>query len=104
MAKFKYNFFFSAHIIPGILLILISYIGLKPTIFITILIISFGLNGSVTIACTPNFHDISPNYAGFLYGIIDFVGLTSGFLAPLLAAFFTESGVIFNNRYIFNII
>lgn len=40
-----------------------------------------------------NSHDLAPNFAGSLYGIINFVGTTSGFIAPLLVAHYTGENV-----------
>lgn len=50
-----------------------------------------------------NTQDLAPNFAGTLYGIINFVGTTSGFLSPLIVAHFTADGVndlsfIFNEQ------
>lgn len=40
-----------------------------------------------------NSQDLAPNFAGTLYGIINFVGTTSGFISPLIVAHFTEEKV-----------
>ena len=40
-----------------------------------------------------NSQDLAPNHAGTLYGIINFVGSTSGFLTPLVVSFFTHEEV-----------
>lgn len=40
-----------------------------------------------------NSQDLAPNYAGTLYGIINFVGTTSGFISPLIVAHFTAEQV-----------
>ena len=100
---------------PALLLVLICYIGNNATVFISILTVAFGLNGAATVSTTPNFHDIGedltkmslqklkpflnpsgPNYAGALYGIVDCIGLTCGFVAPILVAYFTETKVNIN--------
>ena len=45
------------------------------------------------MSLSPGFHDIAPNYAGVTYGLVNFFGITSGFLAPLVAAHFTKYSV-----------
>jgi hypothetical protein len=40
-----------------------------------------------------NSQDLAPNFAGTLYGIINFVGTTSGFISPLIVAYFTQERV-----------
>ena len=40
-----------------------------------------------------NSQDLAPNFAGSLYGIINFVGTTSGFISPVLVAHFTAERV-----------
>lgn len=42
-----------------------------------------------------NSQDLAPNFAGTLYGIINFIGTTSGFISPVLVAHFTEHKVSF---------
>lgn len=37
-----------------------------------------------------SFLDLAPNFAGTLYGIINFTGTTTGFITPLLVAHFTQ--------------
>lgn len=40
-----------------------------------------------------NPQDLAPNYAGSIYGIINFVGITSGFITPLIVSYFTAEKV-----------
>jgi MFS transporter, ACS family, solute carrier family 17 (sodium-dependent inorganic phosphate cotransporter), other len=40
-----------------------------------------------------NSQDLAPNFAGSLYGIINFFGTTSGFISPIIVAHFTEKQV-----------
>lgn len=40
-----------------------------------------------------NSQDLAPNFAGSLYGIINFAGTTSGFITPLVVAHFTADSV-----------
>jgi MFS transporter, ACS family, solute carrier family 17 (sodium-dependent inorganic phosphate cotransporter), other len=55
--------------------------------------LSLGFNGAATMTNLQNTQDLAPNYAGTLYGIINFVGTTSGFISPMIVAHFTENEV-----------
>ena len=57
--------------------------------------LSLGFNGSSNLTNLINAHDIAPNYAGTIYGIINTVGTTAGFIAPLVVTYFTQERVIF---------
>lgn len=90
---------FSAHILPGLLLIAVGYVGFDPFWCVFLITLSLGFNGASTMTNLQNSQDLAPNYAGTLYGIINFVGTTSGFLSPLLVAYFTEEQV-FKQNYV----
>lgn len=82
---------FSAHIIPGALLLTIPYIN-NATLVISILTASLGFNGAATLTNLQNTQDLGPNFAGTLYSIINFIGMTSGVLGPLLKSNFEKYG------------
>lgn len=82
-----------AHIIPGLLLVGVGYIGFYPLICVAIVTCSLGFNGSATVTNLQNSQDLAPNYAGTVYGIINFVGTTTGFITPVVVGHFTEGGV-----------
>lgn len=46
-----------------------------------------------------NGQDLAPNFAGSIYSLINFVGTTSGFLTPMVVAFFTRNGVRYLSIY-----
>lgn len=46
-----------------------------------------------------NSQDLAPNYAGTVYGIVNFVGTTSGFITPLVVSHFTAERVISTKVY-----
>ena len=54
---------------------------------------SLGFNGCATLTNLTNSHDLAPNFAGTLYGIINTFGTTSGFFAPMVVAYFTKEKV-----------
>lgn len=57
--------------------------------------LSMAFNGSVVLTNLQNAHDLSPNYAGTVYGIVNSIGTTAGFLTPLVVAYFTHENVRF---------
>lgn len=86
----------SAHIIPGLMLVLHGYVGSNPYIHVSIITLSLGFNGASTLTNLQNSQDLAPNFAGSLYGIINFIGSSTGFIAPIMVAHYTENGV--NNK------
>lgn len=87
------NLSFLAHIIPGIFLVVLCFVGCDPYVCVAIITLSLGFNGAATMTNLQNSQDLAPNYAGSLYGIINFVGTTSGFISPLIVAHFTQEKV-----------
>lgn len=83
----------SAHIIPGLFLIALCFVGFDLHACIAIITLSLGFNGAATVTSLQNSQDLAPNFAGSLYAIINFVGTSSGFIAPLLLAHFTGENV-----------
>jgi ACS family sodium-dependent inorganic phosphate cotransporter len=60
---------------------------------VAVITLSLGFNGAATVTNLQNSQDLAPNFAGTLYGIINFVGTTSGFITPIIVAYFTKDGV-----------
>lgn len=67
--------------------------GCDPYICVAVITLSLGFNGAATMTNLQNSQDLAPNYAGSLYGIINFVGTTSGFISPIIVAHFTAQEV-----------
>ncbi|XP_063709262.1 sialin-like [Culicoides brevitarsis] len=87
-ANRKFFVIFS-HIIPGLFLTGLCFVQGYPYVAVTLVTLSLGFNGSATLTNLQNAQDLSPNYAGSLYGIANFFGTTSGFLSPMVVAHFT---------------
>lgn len=62
----------------------------KPYVCVTLITLSLGFNGASTVTNLQNSQDLAPNFAGTLYGIINFFGTTTGFITPVLVAHFTK--------------
>lgn len=79
--------------IPGLFLLLLCKIGYDPYICVAIITLSLGFNGAATMTNLQNSQDLAPNFAGSVYGMINFVGTMSGFISPLIVAYFTQERV-----------
>lgn len=44
-----------------------------------------------------NAHDLAPNFAGTIFGIVNGIANTSGFITPMVTAHFLKDGV--SDRY-----
>lgn len=86
----------AAHILPGLCLIGLAYVGHHPYWCVAVITISLGFNGASTLTNLQNSQDLAPNYAGTLYGVINFVGTTTGFLTPMVVGYFTKERVCLN--------
>lgn len=85
-----------SHIMPGLLLIVLVYWGyVSTTTSVALLTLSMGLNGAATLTNLQNHQDLSPNYAGTLYGIANSIGSSAGFFTPMITAYFTRDGSSF---------
>lgn len=74
----------------------------QPYVCVALITLSLGFNGASTVTNLQNSQDLAPNFAGTLYGIINFVGTTTGFITPTLVAHFTKEQNTMNEwTYIF---
>lgn len=73
-----------SHLLPGIFLIAVGYVGCSLVLANVFLILALGFNGAASISNLSNNQDLSPNFAGFLYGIMNTIGCTSGMIIPPL--------------------
>lgn len=71
-----------AHIIPGILMGLMGLAKCNAPIVIALLTLSMSVNGAVVVTNLANPTDLSPNFAGTIFGIISFIGGSTAFIAP----------------------
>lgn len=91
----------SAHVIPGLFLIGMCFVS-EPVVCVTLITLSLGFNGASTVTNLQLSQDLAPNFAGTLYGIINFIGTTTGFITPALVAYFTkEQNTMAEWTYIF---
>lgn len=85
--------FVSAHIIPGILLFSLRFVGDNPMYCVALITIALGLNGASTVVSLANAIDLAPNYAASLSSIIGTFSTSAGIIAPLVVSYFTSEHV-----------
>uniref|UniRef100_A0A182JXW7 Major facilitator superfamily (MFS) profile domain-containing protein n=1 Tax=Anopheles christyi TaxID=43041 RepID=A0A182JXW7_9DIPT len=96
------SFIVFSHFLPGAFLIALPFIGEDPIITVSCIIACLGFNGASTITNLVNAQDLSPNFAATLYGMMNFLATTAGFLAPMAVAFFTmEKNTMNEWKYVF---
>uniref|UniRef100_A0A1L8DEH7 Putative permease of the major facilitator superfamily protein n=2 Tax=Nyssomyia neivai TaxID=330878 RepID=A0A1L8DEH7_9DIPT len=97
------SFCIFSHIVPGLFLIGLCFVN-EPYTCVALITLSLGFNGASVLTNLANSQDLAPNFAGTLYGIMNAIGTTSGFLTPLVVAAFTrQENTIENWRYVFMI-
>ncbi|XP_015119073.1 putative inorganic phosphate cotransporter [Diachasma alloeum] len=69
-----------SHLLPGVCLIIVGYLGCSFFWANVFLVLALGFNGAASISNLSNNQDLSPNYAGFLYGIMNTIGCLSGII------------------------
>lgn len=83
------SFVTMSHFIPGLLLFGILLAGCDVTLCVILITCSLGFNGASTITNIQNNQDLSPNFAGTIYGIINCIGSTTGFFTPMITGYLT---------------
>ncbi|XP_055314147.1 sialin-like isoform X2 [Sitodiplosis mosellana] len=89
VTSIRKSFCLFSHILPGLCLIGLAYVGHHPYWCVAVITISLGFNGASTLTNLQNSQDLAPNYAGTLYGVINFIGTTTGFLTPMVVGHFS---------------
>ncbi|XP_050301269.1 sialin-like isoform X2 [Anthonomus grandis grandis] len=83
------SFTLFSHLIPGFFLIAQTFVGCHASWVITLITLSLAFNGASTITNLSNSQDLAPNFAGSIYGIINCIGSTSGFISPIIVGHLT---------------
>jgi hypothetical protein len=65
----------------------------NPYVYIGIITLSLGFNGASTMTNLQNSQDLAPNFAGTVYGVINFCGTSTGFITPMVVGAFTAESV-----------
>ncbi|XP_050501825.1 vesicular glutamate transporter 1-like [Diabrotica virgifera virgifera] len=84
------SFILASHIIPGILMICVIFMGCNWVPLIILLTFSMAINGAAVLTNLQNPQDLAPNFAGSIFGIISCIGGTTGFLVPAITGVFIQ--------------
>lgn len=93
-----------SHVVPALLLLAIPFWAdaERPYTVIALMTASFAFNGAVTMTSQSNFHDVAPKCAATVLAVVNSISSTSGFISPLVVAYFTNERVRtmrMSNRY-----
>lgn len=64
---------------------LIGVVGCNYPVVVFLIVLNQGLNGALVITHLVNPQDLAPNFAGTVYGIMNFIGMTTGFFVPTIS-------------------
>lgn len=78
-----------ASVLPGLLLALIGFLGCRITTILALLVLTIVVQGAGYSLCVLPMN-IAPNFSGTISGIGNTLGVTPGFLGPMVVAALTE--------------
>lgn len=84
---------FAAHVVPGLFLICIPFVGAEANTCVAFISLSLGFNGVSALTNVKNAQDLSPNYAATIFAIINCIGTSNGFIVPHIVTYFTSENV-----------
>lgn len=70
-----------------------GYVSGWPYLCVAFMTISLGFNGALAQSVLCNYHDLAPNYATTLNAFMNGISSCSGFVSPLIVAYFTADDV-----------
>ena len=76
--------------IPGVTVAALGYTTESWILCISVLSIGVGFGSASYMGHLAAVYDIAPTYSGTVYGFVNMVGNTTGFITPLVTATFTE--------------
>lgn len=91
----------SAHVIPGLLFISLSYVREDGIVIIVVISLAFAFNGAASLTNMQNPQDLAPNHAAIIYAIANCIATSSGFLTPVVATYFVTDSVIEFEKFLF---
>ncbi|XP_043464166.1 sialin isoform X2 [Leptopilina heterotoma] len=84
-------FMIFSHVAPGICLLGMTYAGCDKVLAVVMMILALAFNGAACQTSLQNHQDLSPNYAGSLYGIMNTFGSFPGFILPFIIGLLTDN-------------
>lgn len=84
----------AAHILPAFLMLSVPFVPAEQAhVCVVLMVLTFALNGAVTQTTVANYHDLGAATAASTKAIVTAMSGTSGFLSPLVVAYFTSERV-----------
>ncbi|XP_068973711.1 sialin isoform X1 [Bombus flavifrons] len=80
----------SSQVIPGIMLVLIGYLGCNIVLVLVVWFIAVTLITAAYAGAMANIVDIAPNFAGPVLAFAQTIHMTASFLSPIVAGLLTE--------------
>lgn len=72
----------------------VSLAGCNAPFAVTVIVLSLGFNGASTLTNLQNCQDLAPHFAGTIYGLVNCIGSSSGFITPSITSYITQERVI----------
>lgn len=79
-----------SQVIPGIMLVLIGYLGCNIVLVLVVWFIAVTLITAAYAGAMANIVDIAPNFAGPVLAFAQTIHMTASFLSPIVAGLLTE--------------
>lgn len=101
LTRLRKIFCICSHILPAVCLLIIPVVAVtasaeqRPYLCVGLLCLSYAFNGAVTQTAQTNYHDLTPAFAASAMAIVSTISSTSGFMSPLVVAYFTSERVSF---------
>lgn len=89
----EYSEFRTAHILPGLFVLLIARTSDRPALCVVLMSVSLGFNGAMAQSTLCNYQDLAPNYATTMNAIMNGISSCGGFASPFVVAYFTAEDV-----------
>ncbi|XP_068081102.1 uncharacterized protein [Anabrus simplex] len=84
VTSMRKGFTIFSHLIPGTFMFVLSWVGCRRTVAVSMIIISYTFSGASVGGVMANATDLSPRYAGVLSSIVDCMGSTTGIFIPIV--------------------
>ncbi|KAG4078932.1 hypothetical protein HA402_010884 [Bradysia odoriphaga] len=78
------------HFLPSVFLIALPFFADQPFVCVALMTISLGFSSAISITSIGNTYDLSPNFATTIFSWMQSIGLTTGFIVPLVVTHFTK--------------
>jgi ACS family sodium-dependent inorganic phosphate cotransporter len=82
------------YLVPALALLILTMIGCDPTLAIILLCISVMINGTVLSGYMVNQLELTTNYAGTVFGVINTTGNMCGFATPAVVGALIKGQVL----------